>query len=189
MDTITKQKPLGLGKNVYLIKDECHIATSNLDILKDKYFEKTLNCSATPKLDKGKKADVQIYESDAVAVKLIKDVEYDMDSNLESAIDKFKEIKEQYINVATNDKNFGSLVNPCLIIQISNKEKAGISLPCFLRFYRYCSRNGVITFVNEKHRYFGFFRSKIGRVKPRVKRNVYLDNYSASGTYSNKSPG
>ena len=40
---ITIMKPLGLGKKIYVIKDECHIATSNLDSLADDYFERIFN--------------------------------------------------------------------------------------------------------------------------------------------------
>ena len=38
------------NKKIFFVKDECHIATNNLDELSDKYFTKILNCSATPKL-------------------------------------------------------------------------------------------------------------------------------------------
>lgn len=120
LEHITKEK----NKKIYLIKDECHIATNNLDELSEKYFSKVLNCSAIPKLKKNQKSDVEIKEADAVNTKLIKKVEYIEDSvELEEVLMKFKEIKGEYEN-AINDKNFGKSVNPCLIIQISNKEKA-----------------------------------------------------------------
>ena len=50
----------GFGKDVYLIKDECHIATNNLDSLSETYFTKILNFSATPKLSRGQNPDVEI---------------------------------------------------------------------------------------------------------------------------------
>ena len=50
----------GLGKEVYLIKDECHIATNNLDTLSEAYFSKIMNFSATPKLSRGQNPDVEI---------------------------------------------------------------------------------------------------------------------------------
>ena len=112
------------NKKIFFVKDECHIATNNLDELSDKYFTKILNCSATPKLKKNQKCDVEIKEFEAVNTRLIKRVEYnDEDIDLEKILIKFKEIKRKYED-AIKDKNFGKSVNPCLIIQISNKEKA-----------------------------------------------------------------
>lgn len=118
LEEITKNQK----KKVYLIKDECHIATNNLDELSDTYFSKILSCSATPK--KNQKPDVQISNIDAVNAKLIKKVEYDTeDSEINNVLDKFKEIKKKY-EKAIQDKEFGQAINPCLIIQISNKDKA-----------------------------------------------------------------
>ncbi|MBO6120149.1 MAG: DEAD/DEAH box helicase family protein [Lachnospiraceae bacterium] len=107
---------IGKNKIIYLIKDECHQATNNLDTLSKTYFSKTFNFSATPKLSRGQVPDVEITKSEAVHAKLIKEIvegnEYD---DLQVAVDKFREIKEQYI-----DKLH---INPCMIIQISNKDK------------------------------------------------------------------
>jgi type III restriction enzyme len=123
---ITNPKELmkGQEKKVYLIKDECHIATNNLDSLTDKFFAKTYNFSATPKLSRGQNPDVEIKNDDAVNAKLIKDIELNKndegedDDNLPViyAIKKFEEVKKDYRNLLG--------VNPCLIIQISNKDKA-----------------------------------------------------------------
>ena len=33
----------GLNKEIYLIKDECHIATNNLDSISDDYFTTVVN--------------------------------------------------------------------------------------------------------------------------------------------------
>lgn len=109
------------GKLVYLIKDECHIATSNLDELNDQ-FTKIINFSATPKF----KPDVKITNDEAVNAKLIKRLAeesedgdiftVDPDATVEEAIEKFQQVKTEYINKLK--------VNPCLIIQISNKDKA-----------------------------------------------------------------
>ena len=109
------------GKKIYLIKDECHIATNNLNELNDQFL-KIINFSATPKFS----PDVEITNDQAVNVKLIKHLAEDSDdgslltvdpnATVEEAIDKFLTIKEKYINLLK--------VNPCLIIQISNKEKA-----------------------------------------------------------------
>ena len=60
------------NKKIYLIKDECHIATNNLDKLND-YFFKIINISATPKISN---VDVEISEIDAITSHLIKKVEY-----------------------------------------------------------------------------------------------------------------
>lgn len=104
------------AKNIYLIKDECHIATNNLDELKD-YFEKIINFSATPKLSRNQNPDVEITNEEAENTKLIKSVvQGGEDDSLEDALEKYDEIKPDYINMLG--------VNPCLIIQISNKDKA-----------------------------------------------------------------
>ena len=108
----------GQEKKVYLIKDECHIATNNLDNLSEKFFTKIYNFSATPKLSRGQHPDVEIKNDDAVNAKLIKDIELidDPDAKVADAIEKFEEVKKDYRNLLG--------VNPCLIIQISNKDKA-----------------------------------------------------------------
>ncbi len=107
----------GLNKQIYVIKDECHQATNNLDELARLYFTKTINISATPKLSRGQVPDVEITEEQAINSQLIKKVELCEDEvDVSVAIDKFEEIKEKYRNLLG--------VNPCLIIQISNKDKA-----------------------------------------------------------------
>ena len=58
------------GKFIYVIKDECHIATSNLDEL-SAYFSVVINFSATPKLSRKQLPDVEILNSDAEDAKLI----------------------------------------------------------------------------------------------------------------------
>lgn len=108
---------LGLKNEIFLIKDECHIETNNLDDLISTYFDKVINMSATPKLSRGQIPDVEISDKEAVRCALIKDVEVGLDGeDLESVLEKFKEIKKQYINLLN--------VKPCLIIQVSNKDKA-----------------------------------------------------------------
>lgn len=107
----------GYGKKVYLIKDECHVATNNLDTLSKSFFDKTINFSATPNLKRGQTPDVEITDDEAVEAKLIKRLELGNDEDsVEDAINKFEEIKVEYRN------RLG--INPCLIIQISNKNKA-----------------------------------------------------------------
>ena len=104
------------GKTIYLIKDECHIATSNLDELQN-LFSKIINFSATPKLSRRQNPDVEITNEEAESAKIIKKVEKgDEEDKLEDALNKLEEIKTDYINLLN--------VNPCLIIQISNKDKA-----------------------------------------------------------------
>lgn len=114
----------GENKRIWLIKDECHQATKNLDELKESFFEKVINFSATPKLSRKQIPDVEITNEMAEQVKLIKHVELDNEEYLdekergrhpEIAIQKFEEVREKYVNLLG--------VNPCLIIQISNKEK------------------------------------------------------------------
>jgi type III restriction enzyme len=107
----------GQEKKVILIKDECHIATKNLDDISGGYFANIINFSATPKLSRGQTPDAQITESEAVNAKLIKSIEWGEETDsVEDAINKFEAIKDNYRN------KLG--VNPCLIIQISNKDKA-----------------------------------------------------------------
>lgn len=107
----------GKNKRIYLIKDECHQATNNLDNLKEEYFQRVINFSATPNLKRGQSPDVEITDEEAVRAKLIKEVVWGKEEDtIEDALDKFREIKEDYIN------KLG--VSPCLIIQISNKDKA-----------------------------------------------------------------
>ena len=111
-DTFMKQA----DKTVYLIKDECHIATSNLDELKE-YFAQIINFSATPKLSRKQEPDVEISNTEAENAKLIKQVEQCSETDsLNDALTKFEQIRTDYINLLG--------VNPCFIIQISNKEKA-----------------------------------------------------------------
>lgn len=111
-DTFMKQA----DKTVYLIKDECHIATSNLDELKE-YFAQIINFSATPKLSRKQEPDVEISNIEAENAKLIKQVEQCSETHsLNDALTKFEQIRTDYINLLG--------VNPCFIIQISNKEKA-----------------------------------------------------------------
>ena len=108
----------GLNKKIYLIKDECHQATNNLDNLSDKFFSKIINFSATPNLRRGQVPDVQITDEEAVQAKLIKNIEFNEDDSvpIDVAIEKFLEIKKDYNNLLQT--------HPCLIIQISNKDKA-----------------------------------------------------------------
>ena len=108
----------GKKKRIFLIKDECHQATNNLDAISEDFFERIFNFSATPKLSRGQVPDVQITDEEAVQAKLIKRVELVDDENVpvETALEKFQGIKQAYRNLLG--------VNPCLIIQISNKDKA-----------------------------------------------------------------
>lgn len=106
----------GLNKRIWLIKDECHQATNKLDELSGKFFSKTINFSATPKLSRGQLPDVEITDEQAVSANLIKRIEFGADTDtVEDAVCKFEEVKKQYISLG---------VNPCLIIQISNKDRA-----------------------------------------------------------------
>jgi len=103
-------------RTIILIKDECHIATNNLDSL-NPYFEKIINFSATPKLTRGQHPDIEIKNEDAENAKLIKTISWGEETaSVSDAIAKFEEVKEDYRNLLG--------VNPCLIIQISNKDKA-----------------------------------------------------------------
>ena len=108
----------GLNKTIYLIKDECHQATNNLDDISEKFFTKIFNFSATPNMRRGQVPDVQITDDEAVQAKLIKRVELFDDYNIsvDDAINTFIDIRKDYNNLLQT--------HPCLIIQISNKDKA-----------------------------------------------------------------
>lgn len=131
LNTMTLNKYFsGFEKKIYLIKDECHVATSNLDNISN-FFEKIVNFSATPKLKRGQIPDVEITDDEAVEAKLIKRIELgDENDDVEVAINKFREIRKEYRN--------NLYINPCLIIQISNKEIAEREL------------NKLIPILNEK---------------------------------------
>lgn len=121
------------GKSIFVIKDECHIATSNLDEL-GSFFSVVINYSATPKLSRRQLPDVEISNADAEEAKLIKQVEFQPETDsLDAALDKFEEIKADYTNKLR--------VTPCFIIQISNKDKAEEEL----------SNNIFPTLNNTKH--------------------------------------
>lgn len=117
-NTVTGGRLLdGLEKKIVLIKDECHIATNNLDDIPENYISRIIDVSATPKLSRGQYPDVEISNEEAMQAKLIKTVEWgEDDAKLDDAITKFESVKEEYRNLLG--------VNPCLIIQISNKDKA-----------------------------------------------------------------
>ncbi len=111
-----------LGKRIYLIKDECHIATENLDSLTS-YFKGIINFSATPNLSRNQIPDVVLDEKTAVEAKLIKSVKYmeyldefDNEKSLHEALLFFEEEKKRYLEKTG--------IAPCMIIQISNKDKA-----------------------------------------------------------------
>lgn len=108
----------GLKKKIWLIKDECHVATNNLDDLSAKFCSKVINFSATPDPKRGQIPDVMITDEEAVDACLIKRTVFDENPNVpvDAAIDKLLEIKADYSNLLHT--------NPCLIIQISNKDKA-----------------------------------------------------------------
>ena len=108
----------GMKKKIWLIKDECHQATNNLDDLSEKHFQRVINFSATPSLKRGQVPDVQITDEEAVQARLIKRVELEDDETIpvDAAIDKFLEIRRDYNNLLQT--------HPCLIIQISNRDKA-----------------------------------------------------------------
>lgn len=108
----------GLKKRIWLIKDECHQATNNLDDISEENFRKVINFSATPNLKRGQVPDVQITDEEAVEARLIKRVELDEEPTVpvDAAIDKLLEIRRDYNNLLAT--------HPCLIIQISNSGKA-----------------------------------------------------------------
>lgn len=108
----------GLDRKIYLVRDECHIETRNLNELAKDYQMLTINFSATPKLSRGQLPDVEIDEDEAVRANLIKRVQpmdIDDDEHLADAIDLLQEKRKEYREMG---------VNPCLIIQVSNEGRA-----------------------------------------------------------------
>ncbi len=90
------------SKEIYLIKDECHQATTNLDTL-DYYFSKIINVSATPNPKRGQVPDVELTEAEAVSNNMIKKVDYrtyelyeDLEDKLEEALSEFVKSKKEY---------------------------------------------------------------------------------------------
>jgi type III restriction enzyme len=108
----------GMKKHIWLIKDECHVATNNLDDISVQYFQKVFNFSATPNLRRGQVPDVEITDDEAEEAYLIKNIELNEDDTVpvDAAIDKLLEIRHDYNNLLAT--------HPCLIIQISNSKKA-----------------------------------------------------------------
>jgi type III restriction enzyme len=112
------------GYDIWVIRDECHRETTNLDSL-SRYFSKKINVSATPQTTKFS-IDVVLTEREAETNKLIKILEnqsYEHPVDLQEQLEIFKnqtlplftKIQEEYT------KHLG--IKPCLIIQISNKDK------------------------------------------------------------------
>ena len=113
---VGKQANGGLGKKIYLIKDECHVETSNINELNNiGYFKKVYNFSATPNISRNQFPDVVITDEEAQRAALIKGITLGIDNDFEQAVKIFEEVKEQYRILLG--------VNPCLIVQISNKDE------------------------------------------------------------------
>lgn len=107
------------GKKIYVIKDECHQATNNLDEYSD-FFDRVVNVSATPDDKKKQYVDVEITDEEAIATHLIKRPEYqDYDDMNEQCLDNALTFFENKIPDYVEKLN----VKPCFIIQISNKGK------------------------------------------------------------------
>jgi len=103
-------------KKIILIKDECHIATSNLDELSE-HWNIIINFSATPKLARKQYPDIEITEQEATNAQMIKQIEWGNDKDsVADAIEKYLQVKEEC------EEHLG--INPCLIIQISNQSNA-----------------------------------------------------------------
>lgn len=107
------------GKKIYVIKDECHQATNNLDEYSN-FFDRVVNVSATPDEKKKQYVDVEITDEEAVEACLIKKSDYqdydDMNSQcLTDALSFFESKIPEYVEKLN--------IKPCFIIQISNKGK------------------------------------------------------------------
>lgn len=98
------------NKKLYLIKDESHRATKNLEKL-EYYFDFILNFSATPK----KKPDVELPINECVENNLIKRIDKLSGELDDYGISEYKKIKKEY-------EKYKIPCNPALIIQISNSK-------------------------------------------------------------------
>lgn len=113
-----------LKKKIVLIKDECHQATNNLDLLNN-YFYKIINTSATPPTNKFI-IDVELTEEEAVREKLIKVNQNILENSPLGLKEQIKLLEEEAIPLFLKIKkeyNKRLKMNPCMIIQISNKSK------------------------------------------------------------------
>ena len=134
----------GNGKQIYLIKDEAHRATNNIDKTtyenldeEKSFFSKVINFTATPDKNKKQIPDVEITNLEAEEAKLIKKVVFGSEEDsLEEAIDKFLEVKDFYSKLI-------SKVNPCLIIQISNTSKGEEEYEKIIKLTIRCKINRV----------------------------------------------
>ena len=74
-------------KRLFVIKDESHIKTNNLDELKE-HFSKVINISATPK----GKPNVELKEIDAINPELSKDIKKAVQKAFDSIQKEFDEL-------------------------------------------------------------------------------------------------
>lgn len=124
------------GFEIVYIRDEAHIGTrvdnnsGKLDDYLNKYASITYYVSATLQ-QKYEHLDVQIKEIDAVNDGLIKsnliafagvsnNENIDSEELLEKALTELVNVKKKYLEAS---KNIGQLINPCLLIQIQNKNE------------------------------------------------------------------
>ena len=124
------------GFEIVYIRDEAHIGTrvdnnsGKLDDYLNKYASITYYVSATLQ-QKYEHLDVQIKEIDAVNDGLIKsnliafagvsnNENIDTEELLEKALTELVNVKKKYLEAS---KNIGQLINPCLLIQIQNKNE------------------------------------------------------------------
>lgn len=82
------------NKKIYLIKDESHRATKNLEKL-EFYFDFILNFSATPKHH----PDIELTINECEEIKLIKHVDRCSDELDDYGISEYKKIKKNMINI------------------------------------------------------------------------------------------
>ena len=98
------------NKKIYLIKDESHRATKNLEKL-ESYFDFILNFSATPKHH----PDIELTIRECEEIKLIKHINKYSKVLNDYGISEYKKIKKKYVQHKIP-------CNPALIIQISNSK-------------------------------------------------------------------
>lgn len=98
------------NKKIYLIKDESHRATKNLEKL-EYYFDFILNFSATPKT----KPDIELPIAECEDIKLIKHIDKSNGELNDYGISEYRKIKKKY-------EEHKIPCNPALIIQISNSK-------------------------------------------------------------------
>ena len=143
------------NKTIIHIKDECHIDSKNLDSLVD-YFGCVFHFSATPNLERGQYPDVEMKEEEAINAKIIKRIkwhseDYNFDDDYETNNEKcLTDALNYFVSKRKTIRNELN-INPCFIIQISNKDKAEEELELIFKTLSKFADLHWICLLNDKN--------------------------------------